>query len=57
MFSVTAADSSMSPGLEGDTQEAVPTRSITSQPMSPVRTCPLERVTTAKVSDAVPSPQ
>ena len=41
-------------GVEGETQAAVPTRSITSQPTSPVMTCPLVSVTTAKVDAAVP---
>ena len=49
LFSVPAEVSSISPGLEGDTQTALPTRSITSQPMSPLRTCPLDSVTTVKV--------
>ena len=56
LFSVAAAVSSISPGLEGETQTAVPTRSITSQPMSPVRTCPLVRVTTVKVWTRPPVP-
>ena len=40
--------------VEGETQVAVPTRSITSQPMSPVRVCPLESVTTWNTADDVP---
>lgn len=57
LFSAVAAVSSMRPGLEGETHTAVPTRSITSQPMSPVRTCPLVRVTTVKLDAAlVPLP-
>ncbi len=43
------AVSSMSPGEEGETQAALPTRSITSQPMSPVRVFPAGMVTTAKL--------
>ena len=44
----------MRPGLEGETQAAVPTRSITSQPMSPTRVFPAGMVTTAKLL-AVPA--
>ena len=35
LFSVAAEDSSIRPGAEGATHTAVPTRSMTSQPMSP----------------------
>ena len=51
---VPAVVSSISPGVEGDTQVALPTRSITSQPMSPTRVCPLVSVTTEKLEAAAP---
>ena len=54
MARVAAVVSSMSPGSEGETQTALPMRSITSQPVLPVRVCPSERVTTVKVAEALP---